>query len=171
MKRFVLLSVALAFGVLIPSALAQGASTSTNIADRVSRIILPDPAKLNSPAASPSPIADRPSRPERPDFPPELKQRLRSFESLRETYLARQQDLVKRFRGATTDQDRERLRSQLQTLRDEWLDKARAFKEETRTRLEEMKGELSPKYREALDEARQRALDAAAEHKRPRDGR
>jgi hypothetical protein len=59
----------------------------------------------------------------------------------------------------------------MQVLRDEWLDKSRAFKEETRTRVEELKGELSPKYREALDEARQRALDAAAEHKRPRDER
>jgi len=40
------------------------------------------------------------------------------------------------------------------------MDKARAFKEETRTRVEELKGEL-PKYREALDAARESALDAA----------
>jgi len=160
--------VVFAFGLLIPSALAQGTSGSTNIADRVSRIILPDPAALNSPVASPT-GAVRPTRSERPDFPPELKLRLRSFENLRELYLAQQQELVKKLRGATTSQDRERLRAQLQVLRDEWLDKARAFKEETRTRLEELKSELSPKYGELLDEARKRALDAAAEHKRPRN--
>ena len=167
MKKFVLPAVLLGLGLLLPSAWAQGTSGSTNIADRVARIILPDPAALNSPTASPTGV--RPSRSERPDFPPELKLRLRSFENLRELYLAQQQELVKKLRGATTSQDRERLRAQLQVLRDEWLDKARAFKEETRTRLEELKSELSPKYGELLDEARKRALDAAAEHKRPRN--
>ncbi len=157
MKKFLLAAVGVGLWLLLPSALAQ--STSTNIADNVARIILPDPPGLNSPIAGP--IAFRPSRSERPDFPPELKLRLRSFESLREMYLVRQEALLRKLRGATTDEDRERLRAQLQSLRDEWLEKARAFKEETRTRLEELKGELSPKYREALDAAKQNALEAA----------
>jgi hypothetical protein len=157
MKKLVLPAVVLGLWLLVPAALAQSTPGSTNIADRVARIILPDPAALNSPINSPTGV--RPSRSERPDFPPELKLRLRSFESLREIYLARQEELLKKWRGST-DQDRERLRAQLQVLREEWLDKARAFKEETRTRLEELKGEL-PKYREALDAARENALDAA----------
>jgi len=160
------LPVVLILWLLIPSAQAQG--NSTNIANRVSRIILPDPAALNSPVAGP--IEVRPSRSERPDFPPELKQRLRSFESLREVYLARQEELLKKWRGASSDQDRERLRAQLQVLRDQWLDNARAFKEETRTRLEEMKPELSSKYREALDAAKQDALDAAKSARKRRGG-
>src|SRR5437016_10296284 len=168
MKNFVLSAVVLGLGLLLPSARAQGNSGSTNIADRVARIILPDPAALNSSAASVP--GGRPSRLERPEFPAELKLRLRSFESLREIYLARQQELVKKFRGATTNQDREQLRAQLQVLHDEWRDKALSFKEETRTRLEELKGELSPKYREILDEARQHALDAAAARKPRRGG-
>ena len=162
MKKFgmPLAAMVLGLGLLSTSALAQ--SSSTNIADRVARIILPDPAALNSSISAPGGVDVRPSRSERPDFPPELKLRLRSFESLRETYLARQQELLKKFRGASTDQDRERLRAQLQALRDEWLDRARAFNEEARTRLEEMKkGELSSKYSEALDAAKQNALDAA----------
>jgi hypothetical protein len=110
MTKFLVPAVILALWLVIPSALAQG--SSTNIADRVGRIILPDPAALNSPIASPS-TGVRPSRSERPDFPPELKLRLRSFESLREMYLARQEELVKKLRGASTDQDRDRLRAQL----------------------------------------------------------
>src|SRR6266511_3581320 len=163
MKNFVLPAVVLGLGLLLPSAWAQGTSGSTNSADRVARIILPDPAALNSLAAGAPGV--RPSRSERPEFPAELKLRLRSFESLREIYLARQEDLRKKWRGAATDQDRERLRTQLLVLREEWQDKARAFKEETRTRLEELKGELSSKYRDALDAAKRDALDAAAEHK------
>jgi hypothetical protein len=167
MKNFVLPAVVLGLGLLLPSAWAQGTSGSTNIADRVARIILPDPAALNSPIASVP--GGRPARSERPEFPAELKLRLRSFESLREVYLARQEELRKKWRGAATDQDRERLRAQLLGLRDEWRDKALAFKEETRTRLDELKGELSSKYRDALDAAKRDALDAAAEHKRPRN--
>jgi hypothetical protein len=159
MKNFVLPAVVLGLWLFLPSALAQGNSGSTNIADRVARIILPDPAALNSAINSPAGV--RPSRSERPDFPPELKLRLRSFESLREIYVAREEELRKKWPGATTDQEREQLRAQLQSLRDEWREKALAFKEETRTRLEELKSELSPKYREALDAAKQNALDAA----------
>ena len=157
----------LGLGLLLPSARAQGSSGSTNIADRVARIILPDPASLNSSTANVP--GGRPSRSERPEFPAELKLRLRSFESLREVYLARQEELRKKWRGAATDQDRERLRAQLLGLREEWLDKARAFKEETRTRLEELKGELSYKYGDLLNEAKRRALEEAPEHKRPRN--
>ena len=157
----------LGLGLLLPSAWAQGNSGSTNIADRVARIILPDPASLNSSTANVP--GGRPSRSERPEFPAELKLRLRSFESLREVYLARQEELRKKWRGAATDQDRELLRAQLLVLREEWLDKARAFKEETRTRLEELKGELSYKYGDLLNEAKRRALEEAPEHKRPRN--
>ena len=167
MKNFVLPAVVLGLGLLLPSARAQGSSGSTNIADRVARIILPDPASLNSSTANVP--GGRPSRSERPEFPAELKLRLRSFESLREVYLARQEELRKKWRGAATDQDRERLRAQLLGLREEWLDKARAFKEETRTRLEELKGELSYKYGDLLNEAKRRALEEAPEHKRPRN--
>src|SRR5262245_61331676 len=118
MKKFgILPAVALAFWLCNLSVVAQGNAGSTNIADRVSRVILPDPAGLNSPIASPVGCL-RPSRSERPDIPPELKQRMRSFESLREIYLA-QEELRKKLRTATSDQDRERLRAQLQFLRDE----------------------------------------------------
>src|SRR5437773_1043033 len=167
MKKFVLPAMVLGLGLLLPSAWAQGNSGSTNIADRVARIILPDPASLNSSTANVP--GGRPSRSERPEFPAELKLRLRSFESLREVYLARQEELRKKWRGAATDQDRERLRAQLLGLREEWLDKARAFKEETRTRLEELKGELSYKYGDLLNEAKRRAVEEAPEHKRPRN--
>jgi len=162
MNKFAL-PVVLSLWLLIPSALAQGAST--NIADRVARIILPDPATLNSPLASPN--AGRPIRSERPDFSPELRSRLHSFESQRESYLAQEAQLRKQLRGATTDQDRERLRAQIVGLREELQDKARAYREETRTRLEELKAEL-PKHKEALDAAKEAAKDAAA-HTRPRD--
>jgi Skp family chaperone for outer membrane proteins len=161
MKKFALPAAALSLWLLIPAASAQVSTGTTNIADRVARIILPDQAAFSSPLGSA--LVDRPARPERPDYPAELKLRVRSFEGLREIYLARQDELVKKWNSATTDRERERLRAQLQGLREEWREKSRALREETKTRMEELKGELS-KYREALDAAKDNALD----HQRPR---
>lgn len=144
-----LILTAVGFGLwLIPSASAQVTLGSTNIADRVSQIILPDGVLLNS--TSPATIGLRPPRPERPDLPPEIKSKVLRFEKLREAYLDRQQDLLRKLRGATTDADRNKYRAQLQTLRDEWLEKARSFREEARARIRDFQSDL-PKYREAWD--------------------
>jgi len=155
-KLLSLLMVGLGLRLLVPSASAQILPGSTNIADRVSRIILPGSILQDS--ASPSPISIRPPRPERQDLAPEIKQRIVRFERSRETYLARQEELLHKLRTATAE-DRARIRAQLQALRDEWLDRARAFREEARTRMKELQDEL-PKYREALTDAKEGALDA-----------
>jgi len=66
---------------------------------------LPDPAGLNSPNAG-APVGVRPSR-SNALISAELKLRLRIFESLREIYVAQEEELRKKWRGATTKQDRE----------------------------------------------------------------
>jgi hypothetical protein len=116
--------------VVLPAA-AQIVPGSTNIADRVAQVILP----------------------ERPDLPLDIRQRLLRFEKLREAYLARQQDLLRKLRAGSTDDDRARIRAQLQALRQDWLERTRAFQEEATTRLRELPNEL-PKYRELLQDTR-----------------
>src|SRR6185437_4908415 len=137
--------------LLVPSAAAQIASGSTNIADRVAQVILPDRISLDSPLAPVTSL--RPPRPERPDLPLDIRQRLLLFEKLREAYLARQQDLLRKLRSGPTDDDRARIRAQLQALRQDWLERTRAFQEEATTRLRELPNEL-PKYRELLQDTR-----------------
>ena len=162
MKKLILTAVGFALWLVIPSASAQITVGSTNIADRVSQIILPDGVLLN--ATSPAAISLRPPRPERPELPPQIIIKVLRFEKLREAYLARQQGLLRKLRGAT-DADRAQVRAQLQALRDEWLEKARSFREEARTRIRELQDDL-PKYREPFD-PKEGALDPV--HKRRGD--
>ena len=115
-------------------------------------------------ATSPAALGHRPPRPERPELPPEIKSKVLRFEKLREAYLDRQQGLLRKLRGAT-DADRAQVRAQLQALRDEWLEKARSFREEARTRIRELQDDL-PKYREPFD-PKEGALDPV--HKRRGD--
>ena len=141
MKNLNLLAVGLGLWLLLPSVSAQGILGSTNIADRVGRIILPDRIPFDT---SPTPtLGIRPPRPERPDLSLDIRQRLLRFEKLREVYLSRQEDLLRKLHGAT-DADRGRIRGQLQALRDEWMERARAFREEARDRMKDVLGlELS----------------------------
>jgi hypothetical protein len=141
----------LGFCLLVFPASAQIVPGSTNIADRVAQVILPDRIALDSSMAPVSGI--RPTRPERPDLPLDIRQRLLRFEKLREAYLARQQDLLRKLHAGATDDDRARIRAQLQALRQDWLERSRAFQEEATTRLRELPNEL-PKYRELLQDTR-----------------
>ena len=141
MKKLHLLAVGLGLWLLIPSVSAQVIVGSTNIADRVGRIIFPDRILRDTPSGLAFGL--RPPRPERPDLPLDIRQRLLRFEILRDTYLARQQDLLRKLRGATNS-DRDKIRAQLRALRDEWLERARAFREEARDRMKDVLGlELS----------------------------
>lgn len=161
MKKMSLLAVGIGLCLLIPRATAQVLPGSTNIAYRVGQVILPERLLLDS-----SLTASFDARPLRLDLPPEVKLQLLRFEKFREAYLNRQQDLLRKMRGATDD-DRARIRAQLQALRDEWLQRTRAFREEARARIRELQDEL-PRYREALSDARQDALDAASSSRKRR---
>ncbi|HYT58779.1 MAG TPA: hypothetical protein VEL06_01325 [Haliangiales bacterium] len=161
MKKMSLLVVGIGLWLLIPRAATQIVPGSTNIANRVGQVILPERLLLDS-----SLTASFDARPLRLDLPPEVKLQLLRFEKFREAYLNRQQDLLRKMRGATDD-DRARIRAQLQALRDEWLQRTRAFREEARARIRELQDEL-PRYREALTDARQNALDAASSSRKRR---
>ena len=144
MKKLHLLAVGLGLWLLLPSVAAQVIVGSTNIADRVGRIIFPDRIFRDTPSGLASGL--RPPRPERPDLSLDIRQRLVRFEKLREVYLNRQQELLRKLRGGPTDADRARIRAQLNGLRDQWLEQARSFREEARARIRDLQEEL-PKYR------------------------
>ena len=162
MNKFNFLPVGLGLWLLVSSAAAQIVPGPTNIADKVGKVILPDTASDKATAA-------RPPRTERPELPQEIKRRIDRFEKSRESYLARQQELLRNLNvNGATDEDRARIRAQLQALRDEWLDRARAFREEARTRMKDLQAEL-PKHRDALVDAKEGALGTIKDHKRRGD--
>lgn len=117
---------------------------------RAGRIILPDKAGVLT--------ADNPLRLLRPGqspLPPEVRDRVRSFEQYRTEYLRQQEDL-RRLLQTTTDQDRERIRERFQELRTRWREQSLAVRQELSERRRELLDRLGS-HRELLEQAREEA--------------
>jgi septal ring factor EnvC (AmiA/AmiB activator) len=164
MKSVILLRAVVGLGCLLEVAGSLRAQSVTNTPPPIVRappneaeVVLPGSSTITSlqDAVNPSQHA----RPERLAIPAEVRQRLIEFERVREAYLARQKDLLRRLRGAT-DSDRQKIREQLREQRDTWLEQARQFRDLAQRRVEELKLEL-PSHQELLDRARERAREAA----------
>ena len=89
-------------------------------------------------------------------MPLEIKERIRRFEIIREAYLQEQALLRKRLSGATTEEERERIRALIKQTRDAWLARARALREEARERLRELAGARAVQERDPRRGSRER---------------
>lgn len=95
-----------------------------------------------------------------PRIAPEVRERIARFERVRETYLREQERLRNLYRGASTDEERARIRDLIAKTREQFLDSLRSFREDIKDRLPELRQRL-PEMNEVLDNARDRARDAA----------
>lgn len=105
------------------------------------------------------------------DVPQQIRERLQQFESMRETYLKQQNELLRQLKGAN-DEQRELIREKLREQRQQWLEQSKLFREQARERLAELKEKLL-QHQDVLDAARERAreqLDDAKERVRERRG-
>jgi hypothetical protein len=127
------------------------AATANALRQRVGHVIVPE--KPAGSSLSPTGVRPRPGM----DLPPEVKERVRTFDQYRNEYLRQQEELRKRSKG-TTDQDRERIRAQLKELRERWREQSAALREELEERRRELP-ELLPSHRELLDSARETIRD------------
>lgn len=148
LSQHLLAAAALAFS---PAAsLAQTPVSPVANADRNGAIIQSDPqAAANGLRAK----AD-------PRIAPEIRERIARFERIREAYLREQERLRNLYRGATTDEERARVRDLIAKTREQFLDSLRNFREDIKDRLPELRQRL-PEMNEVLDNARDRARDAA----------
>jgi hypothetical protein len=98
----------------------------------------------------------RPSRPERPNLPPEVQSRIERFKVDARAYLARQEALKKELQGAN-DKERAIIREKLNELREQWLERAREMRKEYKERQAELADKLT-EYRELLDKSRSTSI-------------
>ena len=141
------------------------AQTNINTATSVKRdgqVIVPE-RPTSTDAANATTVTLRPSRPERPNLPPELQARVERLKQEARAYLARQQALKKQLQGAN-DKDRAALRAQIRELQQQWSEQAKALRKEFKERQAELADKL-PAYRELLDNVRSTTVqDAAGGH-------
>jgi len=134
----------------------QPTPTPETAPDRTGRVVVSDQQAKTEGAS----VSALPDRLERQRLPTEIKDRLRRFELARDRYVKEEQELIKRLRGAATDDERERIRAQLDKQRQALLERAKTLREDVSKRLEDIRGRLRP-MSEVLDDARQNARDAA----------
>ena len=157
------MGMTLAAGVSV----AQTNVTSAAQVKREGQVIVPErPTSTDS--ANLTTASLRPSRPERPNLPPELQARIERFKQDARAYLARQEALKKQLQGAN-DKERAAIRAQIRELQQQWLEQAKTLRKEFKERQAELVDKL-PAYRELLDNVRSTSVqDAAGGHSRRGD--
>jgi cell division protein FtsI/penicillin-binding protein 2 len=103
---------------------------------------------------------------DRQQLTPEVKERLRRFELIRERYRRQQAALRKRLTGASTEAERDRVREVIKESRNAWLRRAAALREEARDRVRALRSRM-PAMKEVLDAARDNVLESAPRKPRP----
>lgn len=126
-------------------------TATTKTAERDGRIVLSDQQATES-GLNASTTLDRQR------LSPEIKERIRRFEIIRDNYLKEQASLRKKLTGAATEEERERIRFLIQDRRNAWINQARRLREEAQERLRELP-RLLPSMPEVLDEAKRNARD------------
>jgi hypothetical protein len=129
--------------------------------DRVGQVIVTD-EKLTADGFG---LNDRPV--DLRKLPPEIRDRIKRFEVIREAYLREQEELRKRLRGAATEAERDQVRQLIRETRLEWLERARQLREEALRRIRELPT-VVPDMREVISNARENARDAALEVRKRR---
>jgi len=104
---------------------------------------------------------------DRQKLAPDIKERVRRFEAIREAYLKERDELTAKERGAATEAERERIRALMKEKLDAWRARQKALREEAKDRIREFRSQL-PGRSEVLDAARENARDAATEIRKRR---
>jgi hypothetical protein len=113
---------------------------------------------VSSPSASDAVITvDRPKVNERPELSPEVQERIRRFKRDAQLYLDRQQELKKQLAGAN-DQERAKIREQMEALRQKWVERSRELRADFRDRAAELRDKLRD-YAPVINSAQEATRD------------
>jgi len=146
------------------SAVAQTNQGDTTLpTEREGQVLLPD-RPTSTDVANATTVDLRPTRPERPNLPPEVQALLERYKLEARAYLNEQEKLKKQLQGAN-DKERAVIRAQIRELQQKWSQQAKALRREFKDREPQLRDKLSG-HRELLDNTRASTLPAAGDHPR-----
>lgn len=97
--------------------------------------------------------------------PADLKTLIRSFQQMRDNYLAAQDLLLIRLKNATTATERDRIRGLLQTNREAFLSALKDFRQQLKDELTALKGKIShEEFLRIIDAAHNAAAEGGLSH-------
>ncbi|MBI5386340.1 MAG: hypothetical protein HZA90_16845 [Verrucomicrobia bacterium] len=160
--------------VAVLSSAAQGTNVTPTVPPapvRHGQIVVPEKPPVNGPAVA---VDVRPTLAERRALPPEVRARIDRFRDDARRYLEQQEKLRKLLQGAN-DEDRARIRAELQALREQWVERSLELRKEFKERQRELADRL-PSHRELFMEdskttLKQQLLDNARDQQPERPPR
>ena len=164
MKRFFVI-------VLVALVAATASLGQTNPVDaatepkRDGTVVVPERLTITDSSIA-SGVKPRPTRPERPNLPPEVQALIERMKQEARAYLTREQELKKQLQGAN-DKERAAIRQQLDVLRTQWVERSKEIRKEYKERQAELADKLTD-YRELLDSVNSTRLQDSGG--RPRRG-
>ncbi len=97
--------------------------------------------------------------------PPEIQGLIVGFDKTRDKYLAAQDLLLIKIKNATTPEEREKLREQLQDNRQAFMTALQGFREQLRDELSALKGKVShEEFLRIIDAAHDAATEGGLNH-------
>lgn len=148
--------------------IAHAGTAQTNPVDTASqpkrdgKVIVPERSTANDTANANTATANlRPSRPERPNLPPEVQALVEKFKRDARAYRDREEALKKQLEGAN-DKERAVIREQLRELRAEWLKRNKEMSKEYKERQAELADKLGGHTR-LLDATRNSAVQSTTD--------
>jgi hypothetical protein len=134
----------LAWPAVSQTTVTPAPAPAVKVVEREGRVIVSDQQALEAGPLSSAVL-------ERQKLSPEVKDRLRRFDAVRDAYLKEQAQLRKKLTGAATEEERERIRSMIQDRNSDWLAQSKRLREEAQSRLRDLQRTM-PDRKEILME-------------------
>src|SRR5216684_1498386 len=129
-------------------------------------VLAADPAPSGPPTVVPQDRDDRELQRDLRGVPDNVKTLIVTFDQTRDKYLQQQRLYLIKLRHASTPEERDQVRQQLQANRQEFLAELKSFREELRGDLEALKGKIShAEFGRIIDAAHNAATDGGHRHR------
>ena len=129
-------------------------------------VLAADPPAPVPPTVVPQDRDDRELQRDLRGVPDNVKTLIVTFDQTRDKYLQQQRLYLIKLRHASTPEERDQVRQQLQANRQEFLAELKGFREELRGDLEALKGKIShAEFGRIIDAAHNAATDGGHRHR------
>ena len=142
LKKYFLVAGMTALFACVATAQTNPVDTASQL-KRDGKVIVPERPTANDTANANTTTANlRPSRPERPNLPPEVQALVEKFKRDARAYRDREEALKKQLEGAN-EKERALIREQLRELRAQWLERTKEMRKEYKDRQAELADKLA----------------------------
>jgi hypothetical protein len=147
----------LALTVAVPNLICLGSASAADTTPGTPPVVVPPPGHGNGKHDGTQDLHG---------VPDNIKNLIDTFDQTRDKYLQQQRSMLAKLKHATTPEEQEQIRQQLQANRKEFLAELKSFREELRVDLQALKGKISHgEFGRIIDAAQNATGDGGHRHR------